>query len=141
MNKRTALFALMIILISLLISCGGPAATAVPAATQAPIIEAPDVTEALTATVTSFDSLAVILVVDNFNSIEENTSDDGVCPLSADGQGLPRARGSSMTILGKPHGLFVYGDLIHEIQKQQSGDGFGSRLLTEGQGFDGVSSL
>src|SRR5574341_1236327 len=102
MNKKAMLFGVMAILMSLLISCGAPTTVG----TSQPPIPTPDL---------SIRPVVVILIVDNFTNVKENLPEGGICTVTPDGQGLSGARGSSNAILGRPHGYYVYHEILNLV--------------------------
>jgi hypothetical protein len=85
------------------------------------------------------NNLSVILVVDNFTVEEENPSaiEAENCTVTPDGQGLSGGRGSSTTILGEPHGFYVYRDLVRQIGTSP----VASDPAAKGAEFSGITNL
>jgi hypothetical protein len=127
MNQKANLFGIMFILfilLGLLTSCG-------PASAEAPVAtEEPAGTEEI-----PISDLVVVLVVDNFTDVEETETENDTCTVTPDGQGLSGGRGSSTTILGAPHGFFVYEDLVNQISPAFT------RSIRDAPDFTGVSRL
>jgi hypothetical protein len=126
-----------------------PVVTEVPAVTEEPVVtESPVVTGEPVET-----NYAAILVVDNFppseaslsatptsNPTSTPSSEEPVCRITPDGFGKYGGQESAITILGKPHGIYVYNQVIHEIQQAgfqpiDPGTGLGEYDVAD---FDGV---
>lgn len=137
LSKLSKLFFTCTVVSMLLISCGAPSSTSTP--------EVPS------------KNLVIILVVDNFLKIQAPqvtatptlTEDNQVtstpapvnrenCAMLPDGQGYT-GRESATAILDKPHGIFVYNDLIHEIENSTADNAVTvSRIAEDGANFTGT---
>jgi hypothetical protein len=164
MDAKIRFFVIWMVVSMLVVSCGGartatqapatesPAATQPPAATETPATEQPT-------SVVPASNLVVILVVDTFSSLGEDSNPpptpapdpNGNCSATPDGQqygGHKTPIPSALTILGNPHGRYVYNDVIHQIESYgftlQASDPSGSGLSsdpTSDPGYGGATSV
>lgn len=139
MNAKVILVVIGLTIITVLCtSCGAPVATEPPALTEPSGAESSeDTPTAPTEPTVQINNVVVILVVDAFSSenINQNQEDPN-CAVTADGQKF-RGEGSTTVMLGEPHGIFVYKDLINQIEISEEF----SPVSGEGLDFSGTQSL
>lgn len=121
MKTKTNLFFLITIVSIILVSCA-PVATVVP-------------TDALAGDISD---LIVILVVDSFSNVtsKQDTEVEKNCSVTPDGQKYKGEGSGALPIpQGDPHGIFVYKDLISQINPEEF-----TLVEYEGLDFTGTQS-